>query len=343
MTTKRKEEKIGEIIKSFNLEKSEYDDVYTILFGLLENGLDLSSSKIVFRNPEYLQNRFLCDRVIDLSKKNEQVFWEISRITSERDFVTARMALKKQLKGSKRARGANENISFISHRETKNDFSEFHNRIQVIEKELSVLRNELNRTKNENDEFKEIIFDQMLFSNEDKKIQFIPIEIYLDTDNSMEIFNTYEAVLKFLDSIGFKKSFEFKAKLGSWFKRMTAKSKSILSNKEVTDRFKEIEYGVEVNTILKPQSEVDKNHSEALANILKSIENYPNAAIRIGSLIVVKITPPNGEINIQVRTLSIKELHVLNKRPELLSRPSEILIALAKEIEGNDNEELSKN
>ncbi|KAA5532653.1 hypothetical protein F0919_17890 [Taibaiella lutea] len=210
--------------------------------------------------------------------------------------------------------------------------------IKEVLKKVDLLKESVEELQVENGELKEIVFN--IVSNPDNNLEFgiqrIPVNIYLDTDNSTDIFNTYTSILDFLDFIGFQKSIEFQAIHGSWIKRLIANSKKALTSSEVTDRIKEVEYGVEVNTILKPQSEIDKNNSEALLNILKSVENIPNAAIRIGSLIVVKVTNTDGEVNVQVRTLSIKELHLLNKRPDLLSKPSEILIALGKEI--NDSE-----
>tara|TARA_R110001583_G_scaffold163531_3_gene315639 strand:- start:1594 stop:1929 length:336 start_codon:yes stop_codon:yes gene_type:complete len=111
----------------------------------------------------------------------------------------------------------------------------------------------------------------------------------------------------------------------------------------VQDRLKEAEYGIEVNTILKQQSEIDKNQSEALSNIITSLKDIPNAAIRIGALIVVKLTDEEGSVSLQTRTLSIKELHLLNKKPELLQMPKQILKALANEIDDNIPPQISNN
>ena len=189
--------------------------------------------------------------------------------------------------------------------------------------------------QDENSQLKNRIFNQICKTNDminTQDIQSIPVSIYLDTNRKTEITKAYSAVLDFLASINFAQAIDLKPVKGSWFKKLIADSKSVMTSQEVIDRLKEAEYGVEVNNILKPQSEVDKNHSEALSNILKSIENIPNAAIRIGSLLVVKITNKKEEVNIQVRTLTIKELHLLNKKPELLTKPSAVLLALAKEI-----------
>lgn len=101
-----------------------------------------------------------------------------------------------------------------------------------------------------------------------------------------------------------------------------------MTSDEVTNRLREAEYAVEVNTILKPQSEVEKNQSDALVGILSSLQGIHNAAVRIGSLIVVKVTSPTGEVSVQTRTLSIAEMHIINKHPELLQQPQQILAAL---------------
>lgn len=200
---------------------------------------------------------------------------------------------------------------------------------------IDCLNKEILNLSSENIRLKEIIYFDSTSYGSQVKIQTIPIEIYVDTSDSTIIYGVYDAVLEFLNSINFEKAFEFKAIEGSWFKKMVAKSKDVITSDAVIERLQKAEYGVEVNAILKQQSEIDKNQSEALLNILKSVEKVPNAAIRIGSLLVVKLTSIEGEVNVQVRSLSLKELHLLNKRPDLLHKPQQVLNALTKEINGD--------
>lgn len=197
--------------------------------------------------------------------------------------------------------------------------------------ELENLRSDFSSLKRENIALKDVNFILSTQSSSESRIQFIPVEIYLDINDNQISFNVYTAISDFLEFIGFERFYEFDAIKNSWFKRILAKSQKAMTSQEVVDRLKEIEYGVEVNTILKQQSEIDKNQSEALLNILNSVEKVPNAAIRIGALLVVKVTNNEGAVNVQVRTLSIKELHLLNKKPELLHSPQTVLNAL---IEG---------
>lgn len=205
------------------------------------------------------------------------------------------------------------------------------------------LKDSVKKLNKENSIIKELLYSNATSYNDSKTTQTIPIDIYLDTDNSQEIFEVYDSVLRFAKSIGFDESIEFEAVKGSWFKRILAKSQEKLSSDEVQDRLKEAEYGIEVNTILKQQSEIDKNQSEALSNIITSLKDIPNAAIRIGALIVVKLTDEEGSVSLQTRTLSIKELHLLNKKPELLQMPKQILKALANEIDDNIPPQISDN
>jgi type I restriction enzyme, R subunit len=109
---------------------------------------------------------------------------------------------------------------------------------------------------------------------------------------------------------------------------MFARSKEVLSKDEVTDRLKEAEYALEVK-VIKDQSEADKNYAEAFSNVINSTKDIPNIALKIGSLIIIKTTSETGEASVVSRNLTILELHLLNKRPDLMLKPKEILNALA--------------
>lgn len=220
---------------------------------------------------------------------------------------------------------------------------EYKDEILELRSMIESLQDSVKKLANENNLVKELLYSDASSFDDKKKTQTIPIDIYIDTNKPEEIFEVYDSVLKFSKSIGFDETIEFEAIKGSWFKRIIAKSKEKLSSEDVKDRLKEAEYGIEVNTILRQQSEIDKNQSEALSNIISSLKDIPNAAIRIGALIVVKLTDNDGSVSLQVRTLSIKELHLLNKKPELLQMPKQILQALAKEIDDEHPPQISEN
>ena len=265
--------------------------------------MSLSDENTVEEQLERSKNRIL--RLADLSEKLRQSF---NKDKIDRTSID----------------GSYKNIRDLEQKSVSNE-AEF----VALNKRLDEMQRSINLLDETNRSLKELLFDNVSSYKSDLTHQLIPVNIFLDSDQPNLIYNAYQSILDFLADIGFENSIDFPAKKGSWIKKFIGKSKQILSSEEVTNRLKEVEYSVEVNTILKPQSEVEKNQSEALLNILKGLEGIPNAAIRIGSLIIIKLTNKEGELSVQTRTLSIRELHYINKHPELLENPRQILFALS--------------
>lgn len=211
----------------------------------------------------------------------------------------------------------------------------YHVQLEHLTQSLNVVNTKLEQLAKENYELKQLAFNKALGYGSAREIQTVPVEIFIDTGDSKEIFGVYEAVLNFLTVFEMDVAFEFEGVKGSWYKRMLGKTKDALTSDEVTSRLKKAEYAVEANAVLKQQSEIDKNQSEALLNIVKSLEGVANGIIRIGSLLVVKTTSEEGEVDLQVRTLTTLELHFLNSRPSLSKSPKTILFELANAVENN--------
>jgi hypothetical protein len=325
------EEEIQELIEQSQLDESTLDeDLRRKVFEYLISMRSWSKSQnenFIFRIPASTSREFIYNHVFSfyqghLEKTSNEIValpaWENLKNPSVKG---ARLVAKR---------------SKAQKTEPKDELLELKTMIESLQDSI----NKLNR---ENRIMKELIYSDASSFDDKKTTQTMPIDIYLDTNESQEIFEVYDSVLKFAKSVGFDETIEFEAVKGSWFKRLIAKSSEKLSSEDVQDRLKEAEYGIEVNTILKKQSEIDKNQSEALSNIITSLKDIPNAAIRIGALIVVKLTDEEGAVSLQTRTLSIKELHLLNKKPELLQMPKQILQALAKEIDDNLPPQISEN
>lgn len=325
---------IEEAIKSLDLSEDLKENLHKYIFELRKSNSDILED-FTFTIPYLHHDNFYLNRAIKFTKRHgAHSSWVISP-----DKPSWMSSILPQYYGAHDP---------FQHDHSSNQITELAEKIQEINFKLNEIRDDNERIKEEvkslksvNNQLKNAFYDSLTTSGVDEKKQFIPVDIYLDTNSSAEIFKVYTSIIDFLRSIEFDISFEFDAIKGSWIKRIIAKSQKVMTSDEVTDRLKEAEYGIEVNAVLKQQSEIDKNQSEALLNILKSVENVPNAAIRIGSLLVVKITPNEGDVNVQVRSLSIKELHLLNKKPELLHRPQQILTALTKEINQDNNDNLN--
>jgi hypothetical protein len=191
---------------------------------------------------------------------------------------------------------------------------------------------ELKKKGDEIDGLKEYIYYESLKHQPGESIQLIPVSIFFDSKKEASIMKIEKAVNDFLETLDFKVFIELTPVIQSWWKRAVAKTVDVISSDEVTSRLKKAEYALEVNTVLKQQSEIDKNHSESLMNIMKSLDSVKNAAIRIGSLLVLKMTDhETGEVNLQVRTLNILELDLINRHPEVQNSPHKIVELLSKQ------------
>lgn len=317
------------IDKSFTGESSANDTLKKQVYEYLKarKFKNVDDETFVIKIPQQFTQDFEINHIYHLKegqieKTGNEIVTGFYNETKGNDFFSQNF-LKPQTIKVKRNKSRNTGIK--DQPKTKDEISE-------LKKSFKSLKNSVEKLEKENLLIKELLYSDATSFDDSKTIQTIPIDIYLDTNEPQGIFEVYDAVLKFAKSIGFEDSIEFEAVKGSWYKRILAKSKEKLSSDEVQEKLKEAEYGIEVNTILKQQSEIDKNQSESLSNIITSLKDIPNASIRIGGLIVVKLTDEEGSVSLQTRTLSIKELHLLNKKPELLLKPRQILQALASEI-----------
>jgi hypothetical protein len=218
------------------------------------------------------------------------------------------------------------------------------NQVTEINKTLNVLVNEnqsgLQKLIIENENLQEAAtsvqadFYEFLMgrepSNETKVHQYVPVEIYLDTDSPKVIAKAYSAIKDLLRAVDLNVEYEFPPVKGSWFKGLISKTMERLSKKDVKDRLKKLEHALELSTITKVQSEVDKNKMDAVANFLSATKEIPNLASKIGSLVVIKITDPETKIaSVFTKDLSDEEMIILNKNPSLITHPAQLLDKLS--------------
>lgn len=158
-----------------------------------------------------------------------------------------------------------------------------------------------------------------------KIITSLDASIFLDTNDSQFINDVEYAFNLFLAEFGFSLLSTTNPIFSSWFKKFKIKLKEFQKRPDVEKRMNEIEYILRQQAYLKPQSEIDKNQAEAVSKLLISLENIPNAAIKIGSILLIKLERENKQPLITIRTLNIDELIYLEKNPNLLNKPHEIL------------------
>jgi len=160
--------------------------------------------------------------------------------------------------------------------------------------------------------------------------RFVPIRVYLSEADAKRTRSVSNAIRHLLDVYGFTVSDDFPEESGSWWKKWFAKTRDVATQPEVIERLKKIERAVELQGLHKPQSEINKNEAEAVAALLKAVENVPTAAIQAGSILLIKTNNPHTGPCIQVRSLTLRELTHLERNQKLLASPHDILVKLTE-------------
>lgn len=148
--------------------------------------------------------------------------------------------------------------------------------------------------------------------------------IFLDTNDKKQIEKVRESITSLMVMIGFNGVNIVESKFGSWFGRIRYRSKYFLTKPEVKKKLDEIEFGLKTHLIEKQQSEIDKTLSEAVSNVLNSIKEIPNAAIKLSNILIIKTTIEDVP-QIVIIKLTIEEMILIEKNPNLLKNPEFIL------------------
>jgi hypothetical protein len=158
--------------------------------------------------------------------------------------------------------------------------------------------------------------------------RYVPLRVYLSDANDNLVESVSTAINEVAGGFGFEISDEFPETLGSWFKNWFVKTKEVASQPEVAERLQKIERALQLKGLDLPQAEVDQKQANAAAKLMKAVEHVPNAAIQVGSILLVKLPSPNGPI-IQIKTLTQRELIAIENDQTLLSSPDTLLQKLA--------------
>ncbi len=160
--------------------------------------------------------------------------------------------------------------------------------------------------------------------------RFVPVKIFISNyEDDDDIESIILAIRNFIESLGYVFSDDFPSIKGSWWKTWYAKSKKVLTSDQVQEGLEKGKRALELAAIEKVQSEVNKNNAEAASKLIDSLSTVNNAAMQIGSLLLVKITN-NGTTSISTRQLNQREMIALEKYPTLLRQPDKIIKELEK-------------
>jgi hypothetical protein len=103
---------------------------------------------------------------------------------------------------------------------------------------------------------------------------------------------------------------------------------TFVTSHEVETRLAKVERAIELATVDRYLAEVDADTAAAVSELLASITDIPEACVNLRSLLIVKYQKPSGPALI-VRRLSLDEMLALERYPEILTRPREVMSLLA--------------
>lgn len=155
-------------------------------------------------------------------------------------------------------------------------------------------------------------------------LRIVPMRVYLKHEDEQLQEELAKAVVGFAASFGIDIADDLPAVKGSWFKRWFGRTREALKEPEVRERLEKGERALELHALQKPQAVIDKDQAEGAAALITALEKTDAAVCQVGSILILKA---NG--GVVARTLTQKELIHLEKHPELLKAPDEILAALS--------------
>ncbi|MFE3057129.1 hypothetical protein [Nocardia sp. NPDC059239] len=152
--------------------------------------------------------------------------------------------------------------------------------------------------------------------------------IYLDTNDESKIRSVLDAVIDVLDTYGLKLDPKGPPLYGSWFARFKVRSKDAMNNPDVQQRLQKLEQAIEVKTLQGPMSQVNVNQADATLRLAQAVSGIDNAALLIGSILVIKTTAGDGTTSMIARSLSVAEIRALEANQHVLKDPPTALARL---------------
>jgi hypothetical protein len=149
--------------------------------------------------------------------------------------------------------------------------------------------------------------------------------IFADTDDFGKSEKLFVATKELFETFGFEISEEGKIKQGSWFKEnVVYKIKNVFRSKEAKELFDKTKRAIELATLDKVQSEVNRNNMGAVADFVNATKDFPNASVIMDTLVILKVTI-NGEPQLKVFKLTTEQLIKINRIPDIQNNPIELL------------------
>jgi anti-anti-sigma factor len=162
-----------------------------------------------------------------------------------------------------------------------------------------------------------------LVNDSDVGWHWFPARIYTsETDAGSMVEKCLPSVI---DAFGMEVVYEFSIRRNSWFREFVLRMKDSTSLPTRDEQLSLLRRTLELQVLDRPQAQIDLAQSQALANLLISLEKTPNAIVQIGSVLLIKVRD-----TMIVRNLTQLEIAHWERNPGLFRDPAAALRELQR-------------
>jgi type I restriction enzyme R subunit len=261
-------------------------------------------------------------KVIEKRNQEEEAIAELiadfeGKITALFEFI------KTDETGQRLIAKINDDGSAFSQDEIYSDFSKLYRKYTIRNKELGDFfkretKDNLNQLCDD--------FERTLQPNGNTKAitEYADGHIYLDTEDFLLAEEVYESFRIFTESLGFQITDEGTFEKGSWIKKGIKAVQDFFKSDEVKDVYAKGKRSLELVHIEKVQAEIDGLKVGAAAQLLASVKDTTNVAMKLGSIVLIKAVT-NGQEQTLIFDLTDEQRQNVEKNGFLLNQPHDLL------------------
>ncbi|TCC60606.1 hypothetical protein E0H73_22045 [Kribbella pittospori] len=165
----------------------------------------------------------------------------------------------------------------------------------------------------------------------------LTIDVYVEGDlDSKAEENRMRAVIaathRLAESVGAEKISVTDEGRGSLWERARARLGKALTSDDARKLQEEAIQAVRLRGMLLNQAEYDGRQAQAVGDLVLKLAGVRSAAIRVGSILIVKYSPQPDDPIILCRTLTAAEVRALDQFPAILHNPPMVMDQLAQAV-----------
>lgn len=261
-------------------------------------------------------------KVIEKRNQEEEAIAELiadfeSKITALFEFI------KQDETGLRLIAKINDDGSAFSRDEIYSDFSKLYRKYTIRNKELGDFF--LRETKDNLNQLCDD-FERTLRESQNQKPITEQAEGYLfiDTESIRQAESIFDAYASFAEALGFTITEEGTFEKGSWIKKGIKMVQDFFKKEEVKEIYQKGKRSLELAHIEKVQAEIDGLKVGAAAQLLASVKDTTNIALKLGSIVLIKAIT-NGQEQTLIFDLTDEQRQNLEKNGFFLNQPQELL------------------